>query len=268
MKIKFLGVGSAFTTPEYYQSNMLVTSRSGKQLLVDCGGDIRFSLSESKGGEHIVDTSLQERSPDGEIDAIYISHLHSDHIGGMEWMAFKTYFSLSPEKPKLFMEEKLMHEMWNWSLKGGLGTIEGKCMHLTDYFDCRPMVGNGAFHWENIVFSLIKMPHIINGYRNIYSYGLLIQEVPEGPAVFITTDTQFEPGIVSQMGQKAAVIFHDCETNIFKSLVHAHYDDLRTLPPSLRRKIWLYHYQPHPDMKPGTDGFAGFVSKGQEFDFS
>ncbi|MDM8523453.1 hypothetical protein QUF80_08790 [Desulfococcaceae bacterium HSG8] len=62
MKIKFLGVGSAFTTPEYYQSNMPVTSRSGKQLLVDCGGDIRFSLGESKGGEHI-DTSLQEKIP-------------------------------------------------------------------------------------------------------------------------------------------------------------------------------------------------------------
>jgi len=34
MKIKFIGVGSAFTTQDYYQSNMLITARSGKDLLV------------------------------------------------------------------------------------------------------------------------------------------------------------------------------------------------------------------------------------------
>jgi len=33
MKIKFIGAGSAFTSPDYYQSNMLITSKSGKRLL-------------------------------------------------------------------------------------------------------------------------------------------------------------------------------------------------------------------------------------------
>jgi len=46
MKIKFIGVGSAFTTPDYYQPNILITARTGKKLLLDCGSDARFALAE------------------------------------------------------------------------------------------------------------------------------------------------------------------------------------------------------------------------------
>ncbi|QTA87384.1 MBL fold metallo-hydrolase [Desulfonema magnum] len=267
MKIKFIGVGSAFTTSDYYQSNMLITAGNGKKLLLDCGTDVRFALGECKWPDNrqFSNTSSQEEAPDENIDAIYISHLHSDHIGGMEWMAFKTYFCLNPKRKKLFMEENLMHDLWDFSLKGGLGCIEGKCMHLTDYFDCRPLAGNGFFHWEGIHFSLIKMPHVITGYKDIHSYGLLMEE--DGNVVFITTDTQFEPAIVSRVGQKADIIFHDCETTPFKTIVHTHYDDLCTLPLELRQKIWLYHYQPCPNRQAKADGFRGFVTKGQEFDF-
>ncbi|OQY60473.1 MAG: hypothetical protein B6245_01240 [Desulfobacteraceae bacterium 4572_88] len=256
MRIKFIGVGSAFTTPEYYQSNMLITARNGKRLLLDCGGDIRFSLNDSG------------YLSAGSIDAVYISHLHTDHIGGMEWMAFNTYFGKNPEKPKLFMEKNLMREMWNFSLKGGLGRIEGKFMHLTDYFDCRPLNEGGAFDWEGIRLVSVRMPHVMTGYRNHCSYGLMMREGGGGKfCAFITTDTQFAPKLIREISEKTTVIFHDCETSNFKSVVHAHYDDLCTLPVRLRQKIWLYHYQPHPTYQPKADGFPGFVRKGQEFDF-
>ncbi len=267
MKIKFIGVGSAFTIPAYYQSNLLITAQSGKKLLVDCGSDARFSLNECND-----ENSCGEKDPCGEIDAIYISHLHSDHIGGMEWMAFKTYFDPNREKPRLFMEKNIMYEMWESSLKGGLGCIEGKCMHLTDYFDCSPVSEDGFFLWEGICFSLIKMPHVITGYKDFYSYGILISEInpPQkgktGGRVFFTTDTQFQPKLIADIAEKADIIFHDCETSPFKSVVHAHYDDLLSLPSDIKKKMWLYHYQPYPKVKPDEDGFKGFVIKGQEFD--
>ncbi len=257
MKIKFIGVGSAFTTSEYFQSNLLITAESGRKMLLDCGTDIRFSLNSSpEACQSVVE----------EIDAVYISHLHSDHVGGMEWMAFQTYFNPDQRRPRLFMEQDTMQEMWNFSLKGGLGCIEGKRMHLTDYFDCRALPRDGVFEWEGIRFNLVRMPHIITGYRDFFSYGLIMEDVAHGgPMVFFTTDTQFQPGLIQEIAPRAALIFHDCETSPFKSIVHTHYDDLLGLPETIRGKIWLYHYQPCPTQRPEQDGFKGFVSRGRVF---
>jgi len=44
-------------------------------------------------------------------------------------------------------------------------------------------------------------------------------------------------------------------------IVHAHYDDLCTLLSELKKKMRLYHYQPHPTCQADADGFAGFVKK-------
>lgn len=93
MKIKFLGVGPAFTTAEHYQSNMLITAGSGKRILIDCGSDIRFSLREA---------GIQFRYFGREIDAIYVSHLHADHIGGLEAAALVSFFDVESPKPGLF----------------------------------------------------------------------------------------------------------------------------------------------------------------------
>jgi len=260
MKIKFIGVGSAFTTQNYYQSNMMITSRNKKNMLLDCGSDARFALSECR----IYNNNVSE-----EIEAVYISHLHADHIGGMEWLAFNTYFVPNRVTPKLFMEEKIMNEMWNHSLKAGLGCIEGKEMDLTDYFDCHPLSENASFLWEGIRFTLVKMPHVITEGRHHNSFGLLLKEEEyRGPIVFITMDTQFQPEFISEISESVSIIFHDCETSPFKSIIHAHYEDLCTLHAKVKQKMWLYHYQPDPDYKSKADGFKGFLEKGQEFDFT
>jgi uncharacterized protein YfaQ (DUF2300 family) len=69
--------------------------------------------------------------------------------------------------------------------------------------------------------------------------------------------------------KKADVIFHDCETSPieFASEVHAHYEDLKTLPDEVRAKMWLCHYQDGPKPDCVKDGFAGWVEQGQTFDF-
>ena len=254
MKIKFLGVGSAFTTSDYYQSNMLITTSKNKRLLLDCGSDIRFALAE----QNIYGSNVAEK-----IDAVYISHLHADHIGGMEWLALNTHFAKKSRKLTLFMEEKLMKRIWENALKAGLECTEGQLLQLTDYFNCRPLGENETFTWENIECTLVKLPHIITGSVNHYSYGLFLKDELN---VLVTTDTQFQPDVITEFAEKADVIFHDCETSPVHTNVHTHYEELCTLKDSLKQKMWLYHYQPKPVYNPQADGFKGFVSKGQEFD--
>jgi ribonuclease BN (tRNA processing enzyme) len=256
MKLTFLGVGSPFSSQQLYHSNMLLTAESGCRMLIDCGSDIRFSL-----GEH----GMSAEKLLARIDAIYVSHLHADHIGGLEWVAFNCYFGPARLRPKLFAEENLLQRLWDHGLRAGLESVQGKCMTLDDYFDCRPVPEGGSFQWEGMGFKLIKMPHIMSGCRDHSSYGLFIEQ--ERTAIFITTDTQFQPEIVTEMAVKTEAIFHDCETSPVRTTVHAHYDELLTLPDQVKRKIWLYHYQSDSGRDAERDGFRGFVRKGQEFDF-
>ena len=269
MKIRFLGVGSAFTLPADgdwdlnncdWQSNILVTSDTGKNLLIDCGSDIRFALFQLK---------IKPPQYTEFLDSIYISHLHADHIGGMEPAAFCTYFTGKPKRLKLFCNRKLMGEMWRYGLKAGLESIQGKVVTLTEYFDCNPIEKDGHFDWEGIKFTPVQTVHVMAGYTIKYSYGLLIRkenDLNEVKNIFITTDTQFCPSQILDFYKAADIIYQDCETAPFKSGVHAHYEDLKTLKPEIKAKMWLYHYQPNPKQDAKADGFAGFVKKQQEFE--
>lgn len=255
MKVQFLGVGDQFSARDQYHSNMVITAGSGAKLLVDCGSDVKYSLSECK-------ISLTD------IDAVYISHLHADHIGGLEWLALSTYFGGENKRLKLFCEEKLLSDLWNNALKGGLACLGNKCMELSDYFDCHPLTEGGTFYWQGIQLELVKMPHVMGRACNMFSYGLLVENADKIKSVFISTDTQFQPGLIESIAERASLIFHDCETSAVKSIVHSHYEQLRTLPASVKNKMWLYHYQRDSKYCPHQDGFLGFVLKGQEFDFT
>ena len=257
MNIKFAGVGAAFATADHYQSNMIVTAPNGKRLLVDCGSDARFSLAESGCSTAEVLAGL---------DGVYISHLHADHVGGLEWYAFSTYFNPDLPRPRLIAEESLLEPLWQNVLKGGLCCIEGKTMGIADYFHCQPVRAGTVFEWEGVRMTPLRMPHVTTDERSHYSYGLLVEGSGEpGTGVFISTDAQFEPALLATVLPRVALVFHDCETMSPPTGVHAHYEQLRTLPAEWRAKMWLYHYQPAPELDPVADGFRGFVAKGQEF---
>jgi hypothetical protein len=118
---------------------------------------------------------------------------------------------------------------------------------------------------EKLQLELVKVPTV-----QVTSYGLLIK-TGKGEA-FLTTHTQFCPRQIEDFYKRAWIIFQDCEAAPYKSGVHAHYDDLRTLDADIKSKMWLYHY---PDSvidddtwakRAKVDGFAGFIMKGQSFE--
>jgi ribonuclease BN (tRNA processing enzyme) len=269
MRLTFIGCGSAFNMKDL-QSNMLleftrteyvleghnageaVPVQHTQRLLIDCGMTAPQALD---------DLGLTA----GDIDALYVSHQHADHIGGIEWLAFVRFFTPNSPKPLLFANEKLVDDLWNHSLKGGLASIEGRICTLDTFFTVKGVEMNDSFDFADVKFTPIQTVHIMNGYGIVPSYGLLFT-APSGKRVFITTDTQFCPHQIANFYKDADIIFQDAETAKYKSGVHAHYDDLKTLPADVRKKMWLYHYQTGEKPNAEADGFAGFVKKGQVFE--
>lgn len=255
MKLTFLGSGSAFTVgADNFQSNMLLVSEQGNKLLIDCGSDIRFSLNTA--GLSYLD-----------ITDIYISHLHADHVGGLEHIGFSTKFDPRCNKPILYLSKELASQLWNNTLSGGMRSIEGDVADLDTFFKVNKIEhDNYFFTWEDIQFNLVKTIHVNNGYFITPSYGLFFEV--DGIKVFLTTDTQFCVDKIGEFYERADIIFHDCETSKNRSIVHAHYNDLVTLPQKIKNKMWLYHYEAGLLPDANKDGFCGFVKRGQTFELS
>jgi len=253
LEMLFLGSGSAFTVgSSNYHSNVLL-KLNGNSLLIDAGSDLRFSMHEL-GLSHL------------DIKNLYISHLHSDHVGGVEWLALSSKFDPGYiGKPNLYTSCNIVNDLWEHSLSGGLRTIQAEKAMLDSFFNIQAIQKGQAFYWENIKFNLVQTVHIVSGYELMPCYGLIFEY--KGKTIYFTSDTQCCPTQLEDFYSQADIIFHDCETSPVKSGVHAHYNELVSIPDKLKNKMWLYHYNDGelPDAK--KDGFLGFVEKGQLFKF-
>ncbi|KTD08495.1 MBL fold metallo-hydrolase [Legionella jamestowniensis] len=251
MKLLFLGVASALTVGlNKFQSNMVLETKAGQRLLIDCGSDIRHSL-------------IMQGYRYSDIHAVYISHLHADHTGGLEWLGFSKYF-LEKERPALYISPDQKNALWQNVLSGGMASLEGEEATLETFFDAKP-IHNYSFVWEGYSFQLIKTCHTFNNDKLLPSYGLLI--TGDDKTIFVSTDSRFHRESLLPIYEKADLIFHDCETSATKSNQHAHYDELKTLDEKIKKKMWLYDYNEGKLPNPTEEGFQGFVSQGQSFYF-
>lgn len=254
MRLIFTGTGSAFCLykDNYHSNILLVNEKTNKIMLIDCGSDIRHALFD-------LGYSYDQ------ITDIYISHVHADHIGGLEWLALTSKFDKDKGKPNLFLNSNIQHELWNHSLSGGLSTLGGVNADIKEYFNITPVSNNGSFIWEGIEFHLVQTIHYFSGYALMPSYGLLF--TVNNKKIFITTDTQFIPNYMNLIYQQSDIIFQDCETAQIKSGVHAHFTELCTLDKDIKSKMWLYHYDSKFKHDARGNGFCGFVKRGQTFNF-
>lgn len=238
MKIVVLGSGNYDAAEGNFHTNFAI-EENGRYLLVDCGSDIRHSLRYSN-----IDVD--------QIDAVYISHLHADHCGGLEWLAYKTFFS--GRKIKLFMSAWFEDDFWLGTLYNGMKVLSGeKAADGADHYFDTNFVSDRHFNWEGLHFELMCCDHIV-GKGNIHpSYGIVARGKGYDKSVFFTTDMQFvgneRTNIDVWMAYNAVdLIFQDCETYYddngtpIRSGVHAHFSDLRTLPSEIKSKMKLVHY--------------------------
>ena len=204
MKITCLGCGNAFTKKSFNQTYML--EENGRRLLIDFGRTTPEALDAAG-----VDVK--------SITDVYVSHLHGDHIGGLEDLAFKRYdWNKRPRvykdgnyAPRLIGDEVLLQDLWDRSLRGGLESMEGFVASLDTFFEPVPVRPNMPIEWAGWTIELIQQIHIMSGSRIMWTFGIMFSR-PGHKTVYFTTDSQHcSPKQMEEFYRRADIIFQDCE---------------------------------------------------------
>jgi ribonuclease BN (tRNA processing enzyme) len=289
LTLTFLGVGSAFAKRNF-QSNALIEAWStgpdlqeapDDTLLIDFGTTGPLALNELKGklGFSYLDHCGITNYP--AIRRIFVTHLHSDHIGGLEELVgmnmhcFANAGSGHGLRPQLIGAPEILTSLWEHSLRGGLGIVGQRHADLTDYFDVHAIHPRGAGEpdrftlLERYAFTLFPTDHIrLAGKYDWPSYGLLVTDGDSDGSICFSGDARFDPRGVGELMAAARLNFHEVQLEDQVEPVHATLAQLRTLPPDVRKKTILYHYGDAWDDDAYSfvaDEFAGFARPHQRY---
>ncbi|WP_424765924.1 MBL fold metallo-hydrolase [Paenibacillus sp. sgz302251] len=240
MHIQMIGTGSAFA--KKFDNNNALIETNGFRLLVDCGITLPKAL-------HRLGMSFTE------LDAIIISHIHGDHVGGLEELAFQMMFKFK-RKPVLFIADTLIEPLWEHTLRGGL--TQDPLNRLEDFFEVRPLKENQPYELHpGLQVKLLQTKHI-PGKR---SYSLLFND-----RFFYSADMRFDSQLLDVLvDQGVNTIFHDCQLES-PGVVHASLEELLTLPASIQKRTWLMHYGDAMEEYEGLTGHMRFVQQHKRYE--
>ena len=218
MQITWNGTGSAWST--YYGNSSAVIENAGSRLIIDCGYTVPGRLR-------------QMGISASEIDAIFISHLHGDHIYGLEELGFRALLSQSGKIP-LLLPEGLAEPLWNNVLAGTMRQVSSYCK-LEDYYDVHTLRVGTPYRFGQWTLDIHPVAHV----PNLQCFGIKI--TANGSTVAFTADTKANVAPFFYEGTQA--VFHDCSfLPYFRETVHTHFEQLLEYPPEYRKKTWLVHY--------------------------
>ncbi|MEI7036959.1 MBL fold metallo-hydrolase [Fulvimonas yonginensis] len=212
--LHFLGVGAAHAAE--LGSSAAVLERDGEPLLlIDCGPDTLDRYRAAYGG-------LPR--------AIYITHTHLDHVGGMERLFTRLWFD----------------EALRGTVRVFVHTTLVPWLHtrVADYPGV--LAEGGVNYWEAFRLVPCTRGFWLNGWwfdvfptrhhRPETSYGIALA----GSFAF-TGDTRPVPEVLARYAATDERVFHDC--TLVGNPSHSGIEDIeREYAPEQRRRMVLYHY--------------------------
>jgi hydroxyacylglutathione hydrolase len=237
IQLQMTGTGSAFAR-RYLNNNALIQCND-YHLMIDMGTTCPLGLYQ-------MNYSLDR------LNGILITHLHSDHIGGLEEIAFRFKY-LYQKKLTLFVPDTLVDWLWEHSLKSGLYNEDHHCTALSDYFNVVTIQEGVPFLiCPGLEVETVRTKHI----PTKLSYSLYINDI------FYSADMIFDRDLVeSAVNERhCRYVLHDCQL-IGPGLVHTTLDELLTLPEDIQSKILLMHYDDEMEQYIGRTGKMSFIEQ-------
>ncbi|EYF05311.1 MBL fold metallo-hydrolase [Chondromyces apiculatus] len=233
--VRVVGVGDAFTAK--YHNACLLLEADGTRVLVDAPPALGRALADlSRGSGEAVGLE--------SIDHVIITHLHGDHVGGLEQLLFFQRF-VTRRKTKLHAIPEVLASLWDTRLRGGMEQLiepnskESSAPYMTrkltleDYAEVEPLgpgvstIGPFQVTWRPTV-------HHIPTSALKFSQG--------GRTLGYSADTAFDPGLIEWL-VGSDLFFH--ETNLG---VHTPLASLVALPEIQRERMRLIHYPDFHDV--------------------
>lgn len=223
------------TFSEKHHTHALLLEHDGFHLAIDCPDSYRRVLKKASAG----------RLDLAAIDDVLITHVHGDHMNGLEGVAFFKHFG-QKKKLNLHTIADVREGLWEKRLELAMGQLwngtEFRKLAFEDYFD-----------WQALDQATQIGPFKVTTRRtkhHVPTSALFIECA--GTSVGISSDTAFDPTLIEFLS-RADLIIH--ETNYGPA--HTAYADLLTLDPSIKEKMRVIHYPDEfvaADIPPVTEG--------------
>jgi ribonuclease BN (tRNA processing enzyme) len=214
LSIRFLGTGNAYAK-ELGCSSCVLEHDNEPILLIDCGHDTLDNYAA------IYATKLPS--------ALFITHIHYDHIGGLEGLFYKLITQDDIKLVKLYCPSLLVPWLQQRVANYPSNLLQGG-VNFWDAFQLIP-VDNNFWHL-NIRFDVFPVRH----YEHGSAFGIALRGY-----FLYTGDTRPIPEVLVRFANCGEKIFHDC--GVEPNPVHTSVADLRLeYKEEQRQRMVLYHY--------------------------
>jgi ribonuclease BN (tRNA processing enzyme) len=212
--LQWLGVGSSQAV-ELGSASAAIERDAAPLLMIDCGQEALTAYLARYG------------APPG---AVFLTHVHMDHVGGLERLFYKLYFD--PERrgrTRLYVPATVVPHLQS-RLADYPGVLAEGGANWWDAFQLVP-VSRGFWH-AGLWFEVFPVRHHLPD----TAFGLRLQG-----CVVWTGDTRPIPEMLARHADAGELIAHDCA--LVGNPSHSGVDDLeREYDAALRARLLLYHY--------------------------
>ncbi len=220
-----LGIGNAFSAVSY--STCLALQADGGWLLIDCPHPIRKMMREAAATAGVdLDAAA--------VQAVVLTHLHADHVSGVEGLAFYSRYLLD-RKLRLVAHPSVSEHLWSGHLAAGMSRAKPAPglpdieYRFEDYFDLVDVPEQQAVSSGPFAISVYPATH------SLPTTAIFVEAA--GRKFGYSADTAYDPRLIEWLS-RADLIVHEANSGF----PHTPYQRLAELPDALRKKMLAVHY--------------------------